>query len=126
MDDAEDEEQIDQRGNERQQDLEDEDVGEGEEAHGDAIADGGLVLEDGLEDAEAPAKALTGEAVGGVGGLGEGEGLVLVDDGVTLFEEIHGEVGVFGDGIGGVATAGADGGGAPSADGAGDDHDDVE
>ena len=41
-----------------------EDVGQREEAHGAAVADGALVLEDGLQDAEGPAEALTDEAVG--------------------------------------------------------------
>ena len=34
-----------------------------------------------------------------IGSLGEGEGLVFVDDPVALFEKVHGEVGVFGDGV---------------------------
>ncbi len=68
-----------------------------------------LVFEDGLQDAEGPAEALAHEAVHVDGGLGEGERLVLVDDGVALLEEVHGEVGVFGDGVGVVASAGVDG-----------------
>ena len=126
VDDAGDEHEVDERREERQQDLEDEDVGQGEEAHGAVLGDGAAVLEDGLQDAEGPAEALAHEAVHVDRGLGEGEGLVLVDDGVALLEEVHGEVGVFGDGVGVVAAAGLDGGGAPGADGSGDDHDDVE
>ncbi len=60
------------------------------------------------------------------GSLGECERLILVDDGVALLEKIHGQVGVFGDGVGVVAVAGFDGRGAPCADGSGDDGDDVE
>jgi hypothetical protein len=93
----------------RQQDLEDEDVGQREEAHGAAVGDGAAMFEDGLQDAEGPAEALAGEAVGVDGGLGEGERLVFVDDGVALLEQVHGEVGVFGDGVGVVAAAGLDG-----------------
>ena len=109
VDDAGDEHQVDERGDEREQDLEDEDVGQGEEAHGDVLRDGSAVLEDGLQDAEGPAEALAHEAVHVDGGLGEGEGLVLVDDGVALLEDVHGEVGVLGDGVGVVAAAGVDG-----------------
>ncbi len=126
VDDAGDEHEIDEWGYQREHDLEDDDVGQSEEAHGAAIADGGAVFPDGLEDAEGPAEALAGEAVGVDGSFGEGEGLVFVDDGVALLEEVHGEVGVFGDGVGVVAAAGADGRGAPGSDGSGNDHDDVE
>ena len=126
VDDAGDEHEVDERRDERKQDLEDEDVGQREEAHGAAVANGGFVLVEGLQDAEGPAEALTREAVGVDGGFGEGEGLVLVDDGVALLEKRHGEVGVFGDGVGVVAANGLYGGGAPCADGSGDDGDDVE
>ena len=84
------------------------------------------MFEDGLQDAEGPAEALAGEAVGVGGSFGEGQGLVFVDDGVALLEEVHGEVGVLGYGVGVVAAAGFDGRGAPGADGSRDDHDDVE
>ena len=90
------------------------------------LADGAPVFEDGLQDAEGPAEALAHQAVGVDGGFGEGERLVFVDDGVALLEQVHGEVGVFGDGVGVVAAAGLDGCGAPRADGSGHDHDDVE
>ena len=45
---------------------------------------------------------------------------------VALLEQVHGQVGVFGDGVGVVAAAGLDGGGPPCADRSGNDHDDVE
>ena len=106
VDDAGDEHQVDERGDEGKQNLEDEDVGQREEAHGAVFADGALVFVDRLQDAEGPAEALTDEAVGVDGSLGEGEGAVFVDDAVALFEEVHGEVGVFGDGVGVIASAG--------------------
>ena len=126
MEDAENKHEVDERRDEGQKNLEDQNVGQGEEAHGAAVADGELVFVERLEDAEGPAEALAHEAVGVDGGFREGEGLVFVDDGVTLFEEVHGEVGVFGNGVGVVAVAILDGGGAPGADGSGNDHDDVE
>ncbi len=60
------------------------------------------------------------------GGFGESQRAVLVDDLEALFEQVHGEVGVFGDGVEGIAAGGFDGGGAPGADGSGNDGDDVE
>ena len=63
MDDAGEEHEVDQRREEGQQDLEDEDVGQGEEAHGAVVGDGATVLEDGLQNAEGPAEALAHEAV---------------------------------------------------------------
>ena len=90
------------------------------------FCDGTAMFPDGLQDAEAPAEALPLEAVGVDGGFGEGEGAVFVDDGVALFKQVHGEVGVFGDGVGVVAAAGAYGCGPPRADGSGHDHDNVE
>ena len=99
VDDAGDKHQVDQRRDQGQQDLEDEDIGQGEEAHGAVLADGALVLEDGLKDAEGPAEALAHQAVGVDRSLGEGQGLVFVDDGVALLEKVHGQVGVFGDGV---------------------------
>ena len=84
------------------------------------------MLEDGLQDAERPAEALAHEAVHVDRGLGEGQRLVLVDDLVALFEQVHGEVGVFGDGVGVVSAAGLDRRGAPRADGPGNHHDHVE
>ena len=58
-----------------------------------------LVFEDRLQDAEGPAEALPHEAVRVDRGLGEGERLVFVDDAVALLEQVHGQVGVFGDGV---------------------------
>ena len=100
VDDAEDEHQVDERGDQWQQDLKDEDVRQREEAHGAAVANGAAMLPDGLQDAEAPTEALAFEAVRVDGRLGEGERRVFVDDLVALFEQVHGEVGVFGDGVG--------------------------
>ena len=73
VDDADDEHEVDERGDQRQKDLEDDDVGQGEETHGAVLGDGAAVFEDGLQDAEGPAEALAHEAVGVDGGLGEGE-----------------------------------------------------
>src|SRR5580658_4244408 len=126
VNDAGDEHEVDERGEEWKQDLEDENVGQSEEAHGAAVANGSAVFEDRLKDAEGPAEALTGEAVGVDGSFGEGEGLIFVDDGVAALEKGHGEVSVLGDGVGVVSADVFDRSGTPGADGSGDDGDDVE
>ena len=64
-----------------------------------------LVFEDGLQGAEGPAEALAHEAVCVDGGLSEGERAIFVDDFVSLLEHVHGEVGVFSDGVDGIAAA---------------------
>ena len=126
MDDAGDEHEVNEGRDERKQHLEDEDVGQGEEAHGLVADEGQAMLPDGLEDAEGPAEALSHKSAGVAGGLGEGQGAILVDDLEFLLEEIHGEVGVLGHGIDGISASGFDCGGAPCADGSGDDGDNVK
>src|SRR6185437_5785442 len=54
VNDTGDEHEVDERRDERKQDLEDEDVGQGEETHRAAVANGGLVLVEGLKDAKGP------------------------------------------------------------------------
>src|ERR1700688_4599745 len=85
---------VDQRGDQREENLEDENIRQGKQAHGAVFADGALVFEDGLEDAEGPAEALADEAIRVDWGLGKCEGAVFVDHAVALLEQIHGEVGV--------------------------------
>src|SRR5580658_4194691 len=126
VNDAGDEHEVDERREEWKQDLEDENVGQSEEAHGAAVANGSAVFEERLKNAEGPAEALTGEAVGVDGSFGEGQGLVFVDDGVAALEKGHSEVGVLCHGVGVVSADVFDGSGAPSAYGSGDDGDDVE
>ena len=60
------------------------------------------------------------------GGLSERERAIFVDDLEFLLEQIHGQVGIFGDGVDGVAAAAFDSSGAPRADGTGYDDDHVE
>ena len=60
------------------------------------------------------------------GRFSEGQRAVFVVDFEALFEQVHGEVGVFGDGVERIAAGGFDGRGAPCADGSGNDGDDVE
>ena len=94
------------RRDERQKDLEDKNVGQGEEAHGAMrLLDCAFVFVEGLKNSERPAEALAHQAVGVHGGFGKGKGLVFVDDAVALLEQVHGEVGVFGDGVGVISIA---------------------
>ena len=113
-------------GDQRQQHLEDDDVGQREEAHRAVTLEGLLVLEDRLQRSEGPAEALTHEAVGIDGRLGEGERLIFVNDLVSLLEQVHGEVGIFRNGIDGVAAACEHGRRCASADGSGNHGDDIE
>src|SRR5882757_3617239 len=117
---------VDQGGDEGEENLEDENVRQSEQAHGAMFADGAFVFKDRLQNAEGPAEALTDEAIGIDRRLGECERAVFVDYAVALFEEIHGEVGIFGDGVGVIASAGLYRVGSPRANRAGDDHHDVE
>ena len=61
---------------------------------------------DRLQDSEGPAEALAHEAAGVDGRLGEGKGAIFVNHLVPLLEQVHGEVGVFGDGVDGIAACG--------------------
>src|SRR5260370_35666564 len=117
---------VDQGRNKREENLEDEDVRQSKQAHGAVFGDGALVFEDGLEDAEGPAEALADEAIGVDRGLGKCERAVFVDHAVALLEEVHGEIGVFGYGVGVVASAGLHRGGPPGSDCSPDHHHYVE
>ncbi len=66
------------------------------------------MLPDGLQGSKRPAEALAHQSLGVDGRLGEGQRAVLVDDLEAQFEQGHGEVGVFGDGVDGVAAGGFD------------------
>ena len=80
VDDAGDEHDVDERRDQRQEHLEDEDVGQREEAHGLVADKGGAMLPDGLQGAEGPAEALAHEALGVDGRLSKGQGAVFVVD----------------------------------------------
>ena len=62
VDHAADEHHVDQRRDQGQQDLEDQDIGQGKQAHGAVPADGASAFEDRLEDTEGPAEALPDQA----------------------------------------------------------------
>ena len=79
-----------------------------------------------LQDAEGPAEALAHEALGVDGRFSVSQGAVLVVDLQALFEQVHGQVGVFGHGVQRIAAGGLHRRGAPCADGAGNHGDDVE
>ena len=64
-----------------------------------------LVLEDRLQSSEGPAEALAHESARIDGRFSEGERAIFVDDLVLLLEQVHGEVGIFGNGIDGIAAA---------------------
>src|ERR1017187_8340404 len=84
---TDDEHDVDEGRDQGQQDLEDEDVGQGDESERAFAGKGRAVLPDGLEDSEGPAEALAHEAVGGGGRLGKGQGAVLVLDLVAVLQQ---------------------------------------
>ena len=126
VDDAGEEHDVNKRRDQRKKHLEDENVGQREEAHGFVADECGAMLPDGLQGAEGPAEALAHEAFCIDGRLSVGESAVFKINSQALFEQVHGEVGVFGDGVERIAAGRFDGSGAPCADGAGDDGDDVK
>ena len=67
VDDAGDEHDVDEGRNQRQQHLEDENVGQREQAHGLVAHEGGAMFPDGLQCAEGPAEALAHQALASMG-----------------------------------------------------------
>ena len=80
MDDAGDEHQVDERRDQRQQHLEDEDVGQREQPHGLVAHKRRAMLPDRLQHAEGPAEALAHQAFRIDGRFSEGERAIFVDD----------------------------------------------
>ena len=66
------------------------------------------MLPDCLQNSEGPAEALAHEAAGIDGRLSERERAIFVDHLVFLLKQIHGQVGIFGDGVDGIAACGFD------------------
>ena len=76
-----------------------------------------------LQDSERPAEALAHESVGRGRSFGICQRSIFVLDLVAGLQQSHGQVGVFSDGVVVVTAGGANGLGAPSTDGSGDDAD---
>ena len=66
--------------------------------------EGGAMLPDRLQNAERPAKALTHQAIGIDGGFGISQRQIFVFDAISRCSKGHGEVGVFGHGVGMVSA----------------------
>ncbi len=64
------------------------------------------MFEDGLQGSERPAEALPHQAVRVDGRFGEGQRAIFVDHLVALLQQVHGEVGILGNGVDGIASAG--------------------
>ena len=73
------EHEVDEGRDQRQEHLEDEDVGQREEAHGLVADEGGAMLPDGLQGSEGPAEALAHQPLGVDGRLSKGQRAVFVD-----------------------------------------------
>src|SRR6266702_117274 len=126
IENAPDECQVDERREQWEQYLEDERVGQREQAHGAAFRDCAAMFEDRLQYPERPAETLAHQPVHIDGRLGEGQRAVFIDHRIALLQQVHREVGVFGDGVGVIATAVLDGSRSPRSNGAGYHHYDVE
>ena len=110
---------VDERRNQRQQNLEDHNVRQRHPSEYTLTGEDSAMLVHGLQNAERPAKTLAHQAIRVDRRFGVGERHVFVFDAVTEAEQRHGQVGVFGDGVGVEASSRAHGRHAPSADRAG-------
>ena len=126
VDDAGHEHDVDERRNQRQKHLEDENVGQGEQAHGLVADEGGAMFPHRLQDAERPAEALAHQAPGVDGRFSVSQRAVFVVDLEPLLEQVHGQVGILGHGVQRIAAGGLHRRGAPCADGARNHGDHVE
>ena len=120
------EHEVDERRNQRQKHLEDENVGQREQAHRLVAHESGAMLPDRLQGAERPAEALAHQALGIDGRLSKRQRAVFVVDLQPLLEQVHGQVGVFGHGVERIAAGGLHRRGAPCANGSGNHRDHVE
>ena len=84
------------------------------------------VLPEGLQRSEGPAEALANELAGGFGRFGPGDGFFVVADAPAEAANRDGEVGIFGDSVGGDAAGGGDRFLAPRAERAGHDRDAIQ
>src|SRR5487761_462597 len=112
---------IDDGGDERQQNLEQKNVGQRYPAESAVAraADGVAMLPDGLQGAERPAETLANQGFDRVGDFGVTDGVFVIENFPAVAANGEGEVSVFGDGVSRKAAARAHGFGAPGADGAG-------
>src|SRR6185437_14750977 len=103
------EKKIDDGRDKRQQNLEQENVGQSDPAERAVAraADGVAMLPDGLERAKGPAEALANQTLDRVGNFGVADGVFVVENFPAMPTDGEGEVGVFGDGVSGETSAGA-------------------
>src|SRR5712664_1544116 len=102
------EEQIDYRGDERQHELEDKDIGQSNQAERAVFRpeQRAAVLPEGLQRAEGPAESLADQDGGRFRGFGPGNGFLFIVDVPAEAPDGDGEVGVLGYGIRGDASGG--------------------
>ena len=80
-------------------------LGKREEAHCAVLGECLLVLEDCLQCAKRPAKALPHQSLRIDRRFSEGQRLILVNDLVALLKQVHRKVGVFGNSVDGIPAA---------------------
>src|SRR5204862_7799608 len=87
---------------------------------------GAAMLPYGLENSERPAKALAHQSASADRSFSVGKRAVFVDDAEAHAQDVHGEVGVFGDGVRVISAGLPHGLGSPGAKCAGDNRDGAE
>src|SRR5713101_9183634 len=91
--------QVNEGRDQWKQNLEDEDVGKRDESQSAFARENAAMLKDGLQNSERPAEALPHERIGIRRSLGESERHVFVFDAISVAQQRHGEIGIFGNGV---------------------------
>ncbi len=125
---ATEEEQVNDGGNQRESDLEDENVGQGDPTECAMLQpeQSTAVLPEGLQGAKGPTETLSNEGLWSDGGFGPGDGIFVIGDAPAEAANGDGEIGVFGDGVRRDATGGFDGLATPGTKSAGNDRDAIQ
>src|SRR5208283_2668178 len=125
---ATEEEQVNDGGNQRESDLEDENVGQGDPTERAMLQpeQSTAVLPEGLQGAKGPTKTLANQGLWRDGGFGPGDGVFVVSDAPAEAANGDGEIGVFGDRVRSDATGGFDGLAAPGTERARNDRNAIQ
>src|SRR4029077_5704389 len=120
--------QINHGRNQGQNNLEQENVGNGDQAERAIarFADGVAMLPDGLQRAKGPAESLADQCLHGVGDFGAADGVLVVNNLPAIAADGERQVGIFSNRVAGEAAVAAKQVGAPRADGAGNNGDAIQ
>src|SRR5262249_33057264 len=123
--DREQEQEIDYRRDQRQQNLEEKNIGYGDptESSVAGLANGVAGFPDGLQRAEGPAEALANQGFDGLRDFGAADGIFVVENLPAFATDGEGEVGIFGNRVARKSAVTFQNVGAPGAGRAGHDRD---